>query len=484
MDTMIQYYMEETEDMLQKAEECLIRLETEYSSVDVNELFRIAHTIKGSSQMVGYEDIGNVMHKIEDMLDCAKNGSILFDQSLVSLCFKGLDIVKKMLQFKKEQGSVEMTEDLINDASRVNEMIEAFISANKKGEQKVAEEQPDMGIVSSLLNKKPIGKNKFYMSFFIEEDAPMVSPVVLMIFKCIEDIGTLVYSSVSDSYFSGCPDENEIKSFDIILCTDVEEAELYTYFDLCYVERINIVDLTRSKLEDNDYYFNNSDNAFYIAVLGVFIKLYNIFFSRSKELSPKELKMNKEEFQIIESLRCKAVNAFDRIKNKNKVSAFIKDFDELFSLVTKMYEGQSAADEELCSNIQDQLLKLIERANNYAKGKHIFRVLKLEKNDFINRLRNFTGMVNKSSTLIIFIDLSNLDILHENEMKALIEVKKQMEENDIKIGIITGGRDAIRIINIFDSIKPVEEFNLFRSELDAILGMLYSQDSFQRIIKK
>ena len=63
MDTMIESYMEETEDMLQRAEECIIRLEMEYSDLDVNELFRIAHTIKGSSYMVGYEDIGKIMHK-------------------------------------------------------------------------------------------------------------------------------------------------------------------------------------------------------------------------------------------------------------------------------------------------------------------------------------------------------------------------------------------------------------------------------------
>ncbi|HHW00993.1 MAG TPA: hypothetical protein GXX36_15775 [Clostridiaceae bacterium] len=479
MDTMVQFYMEETEDLLQKAEECLIRLETEYSSVDVNELFRIAHTIKGSSQMVGYEDIGNVMHKIEDMLDCARNGTILFDQGMVSLCFKGLDIVKKMLRYKKGQRSGEVMEDFTNDVSRINEMFEAFISANKKEEENTAAEQPAMGIVASLLNKKPESKNKYYISFFIEKDAPMVSPVFIMILKCVEDIGSLVYSSVTDSYFSESPEDNEIRTFDIILCTDVEEAELYTYFDLSYVEKINIVDLTRSKLEDNDYYFNNSDNTFYIAVLGVFIKLYNIFFSR-----PKELKVNKEELHIIESLRSKAVNAFEKINNKNKLSAFINDFNEFFSIVTKMYEGQSEAGEELCSNIRTHLLKLMERANNYAKGKHVFRVLKPEKNDFINRLKNFTGMVNNSSTLVIFIDLSNLDILHENEVKALIEVKKQMEEKNIKIGIIAGGCYSRRIINIFDSIKPVEEFNLFSSELDAILGMLYSQDSFQRIIRK
>lgn len=102
MDAMIQSYMEETEEMLQRAEECLIQLEMEYSSASVNELFRIAHTIKGSSHMVGYEDIGNLMHKIEDMLDCARNETIPFDEKIASLCFDGLDTVKKCCSLKKK----------------------------------------------------------------------------------------------------------------------------------------------------------------------------------------------------------------------------------------------------------------------------------------------------------------------------------------------------------------------------------------------
>lgn len=478
MDTMIQTYIEETEDMLQKAEECLIRLETEYSSVDVNEMFRIAHTIKGSSHMVGYEDIGNVMHKIEDMLDCARNGSIQFDQSIVSLCFKGLDIVNRMLECKKEQGPQEMAEDLINSAFTINETIEAFIRANREVEEKTAAEQPAMGMVSSLLNKKPNGKNMYYITFFIDEDAPMVSPVIMMILKSVEDIGTLVYSSVTDNYFSGSHDD-ESKVFGIILCTDIEEAELYTYFALFYVERINVVNLTRSKLEQNDYCFDNGDNTSYIIILKVFMKLYNILFCRSEGA-----KICKEELHNIESLQYEAVNAFERIKNKNTISTYIKDFNELFGLVIKMHDGQADADEELCSIIRTQMVRLFERAYNFTKGKHIFRVIKPEKNDFINRLRNFTRMVDKSSTLIILIDLSKLDILHEDEVKALIEVKKQMEDQGIEIGIIAEGTDVRRIINIFDSIKPIEDFSLFGSELDAVFGMLHSQESINRILNE
>ncbi|MBM7686250.1 Hpt domain-containing protein [Defluviitalea raffinosedens] len=484
MDTMIQLYMEDTEEILQKAEKCLIRLEMEYSTENINELFRIAHTIKGSSQMVGYEDIGNVMHKIEDMLDCVRNGSILFDQSIVSLCFKGLDIVKQMLEYKKENENNEMPKDLSDEALKINEDIAALIGFNKKQEKKVMAEQPAMGIVSSLLNKEAKGRNKYYVTFFIDEDAPMVSPVLLMILKSVEDIGTIAYSSVTDSYFSELSSENAISTFDIILCTNMEEAELYTYFDLFYVKGINIVDLTRSKLEENDYFFNDADHIFYSIVLKIFIKLYYLLFNRSKAI-----KINEEEPNIIEALYSieflynEAVNVSDKMKNKDQISSFMKDLNDFFILITKMYKRKKDTKEKLHSNIQFQMLNLAKRAYIYSKGKYLFRIFKPGKEDFVSRLSNFIEKVNKSATLAIFIDLSNLDLLCENEIKALIEFKNQLKVYEIEVGIIAEGPYARRIINIFDSIKPVEEFNLFKSEFDAVLGMLCSQNFCHSLFK-
>jgi len=288
-----------------------------------------------------------------------------------------------------------------------------------------------------------------------------------------------VYSSIGDSYFSELSRDNEIRTFDIILCTDIEEAELYTYFALSYVERINIVDLSRSKLEENDYCFSNGDDISYIIILRVFMKLYNMLFNESKELN-----ISKEELSTIESLYLEAANACGRMKDKNKISTFIRDFNELFLHILKMCDDQWNAEEDFCSNIRTQMVELTERAYNYTKGKHLFRVFKAKKTDFVNRLRNFMDMVDKASTLIILIDLSSLDILGETEVKALIEMKRQMEFHGIETGVIVDGYDARKIINIFDSIKPLEEFHLFKTELDAILGVLYSQDSFHRIMNK
>ena len=479
MDPMIQSYMEETEDMLQRAEECIIRLEMEYSDIDVNELFRIAHTIKGSSHMVGYGDIGNLMHKIEDMLDCARNGSILFDQSIVSLCFKGLDTVKKMLQYKNEQGSQEIMESLVSAASRINEMIEVFISVNKKEEEKAVTVETEIGIVSSYLNKKPKGKNKYYITFFMEEDVPMVSPVLMMILNTVNDVGSLLYSSVGDSYFSGSCGDEEIKTFDIILSTDIDEAEMYTYFSLFYIEKINIVNLSRSTVEENDYSFIENDDTLYVIILKTLMKLYKIVFVISKEF-----KINKEDIYIMQSLHSASVKAFNKIKNTNAIHNFIIDFNGLHNNIIEICDGQLEADEEFCKHIREKLIDLIERFYQYSKGKYIFSVFKSEEDGFISKLKKFIEMLNKTSTIILLINLGELTVMDENQVKDLIEIKRQLESKDIEIGIILGGLNDRKIVNIFDSIKQVEEFHVYRSELHAILGIFNSDESIDRINRK
>lgn len=478
MDSMIQSYMDETEEMLQRAEECVIRLESEYSAVDVNELFRIAHTIKGSSQMVGYEDIGNLMHKIEDMLDYARNDSIIFDQSIVSLCFEGLDAVKKMLQYKKEPGPEELIVSMADSVSRISEMVEVFVRLNKKEEQKAIEEQPGTGIISSLLSKKPKGKNKFHISIFIEEDAPMVSPVLIMVLKSIEEIGTLMYSSVSDYYFSGKLANDELKTFDFIINTDIDEVELYTYFALFYVERINIVNLTRSKLQQNDFCFNNTDNSSYGILFKALLKLFNQFFRHSEHF-----KITSEELNILKDLHSRVNMVFDSMKTDMRISGFIQDFNNLYTSIIRIHEDNTEMNQELCTTIQTQIVNLLEKAYAHIRGRYLFKIFKSEKDDFIKRLKAFIELVNKSSTLVIFIDISELSILQENEIKDLIEIKRKLEYEDIEVIIIVNGSNARKNINIFDSIKPIEEFKVYGTEIDAILGRFHMEDWLLRLSK-
>ncbi|WP_278277893.1 Hpt domain-containing protein [Acetobacterium bakii] len=473
---MIQLYLEETEDMLQKAEECMIRLEVEYSGADINELFRIAHTIKGSSHMVGYVDVGNLMHKIEDMLDCARNGSILFEQSIVSLCFEGLDITKKMLLCKKRQGSDEIMESITNDAQRISETIEIFIRVNKQEEVVAVIRQPEPGIISSYLGKPSDGKNTYFITFFFEEEVPMISPVVVMILNSVEEMGTLIFSSVDDNYFSGNSSKQELKTYEIIISTATDEAELYAYFALNYVEKINIVDLSRSKLAQNDHSFLHSNDTLYVVILKALMELHRIDLSQ-------EVITSREELDAMKFLS-EAVKALSSQKKNPMVDNFLDDFKKINDQIIKFFEGPADIDNNISSNYQKQVVRLIEKSFHYTKGKQVVSFFKADKDSFISRLRNFVGKMNKTSTFILLIDVSQLTVLHEDEVRALIEIRNQIEAKGIVIGIIAEGYQVRSIINIFDSIRNVENFHVSKSGLEAILRSFNSEDSYQIISKK
>ena len=480
MDNLIQTYMEETEEMLQRAEECVIRLEMDYSSADVNELFRIAHTIKGSSHMVGYEDIGNLMHRVEDMLDCARNGSISFVQSMVSLCFEGLDTVKKMLQYKKNPGPKEITDNLLNASFGISKSVEDYIRANKMEEEKHTAIQTELGYVSSLINEKSKGENKYFITFHIDEDAPMISPVFIIILNQVAEMGTLSYASVSDNYFSGHPNVNENKrTLDIIMCTDFDENELYTYFSLCYVEKISITDLAKNVLDESQFSYNDTDEIAYVVIIRAFFKLYNVFSCNPTEFVPKS-----DELRAIETYCKEAENAFGKVNNKNKIVSYYEDFNRLYNLIIKLYNGQIDAEQELWERCKTQMVELIERTYNKSKGKYVFSAFRAKEGTFIDSLRKFIEMINTASTIMLIIDISDLNILHCDEVKKLMEMKKQLEDQNVAISIIAQGTGARRVTNIFDSIKSVDNFMVFASQLDAVLYMFQSEDSFRKISSK
>lgn len=69
MDSILDTYLFETNSLLDQLEEMLVRDEKigEFSSDDVNEIFRIMHTIKGSSAMMEFGSLASVAHHIEDL---------------------------------------------------------------------------------------------------------------------------------------------------------------------------------------------------------------------------------------------------------------------------------------------------------------------------------------------------------------------------------------------------------------------------------
>ena len=91
-------FLEESLDNLQTLNESLLDLEQNPEDNDkVNEIFRVAHTIKGMAATMGFNDVAELTHKMEDVLAKFRDGELKVTQEVVTVLFDCLDTLERMI---------------------------------------------------------------------------------------------------------------------------------------------------------------------------------------------------------------------------------------------------------------------------------------------------------------------------------------------------------------------------------------------------
>jgi len=91
-------FRQEADELLQTLSDGLLRLEDEGGDpAVVQDLFRAAHTLKGSAAMMELTAISQVGHRMEDLLGEVQTGAVAVTGSLVSLLLEGVDCIQEAL---------------------------------------------------------------------------------------------------------------------------------------------------------------------------------------------------------------------------------------------------------------------------------------------------------------------------------------------------------------------------------------------------
>lgn len=96
----IKVFLDEAEEMLQAMEGGIVRLEKESSDPEIlAEIFRAAHTLKGSSATLGHQRMAELTHSMENVLDKLRKGKLAISTEVIDTLFACLDVLKA---FKEE----------------------------------------------------------------------------------------------------------------------------------------------------------------------------------------------------------------------------------------------------------------------------------------------------------------------------------------------------------------------------------------------
>lgn len=111
LDSVLDMYLFEANSLLEQLDDILLRAESEqaFDKECIDEIFRIMHTIKGSSAMMQFNSIMTIAHKVEDLFFYIRENGIehQYNEPLVNLVFKFTDFIKGEISKIEEDQELE-----------------------------------------------------------------------------------------------------------------------------------------------------------------------------------------------------------------------------------------------------------------------------------------------------------------------------------------------------------------------------------------
>jgi two-component system chemotaxis sensor kinase CheA len=235
MEPMLEMYLFETTQSIQQLE--MLILETEryksYSERAVNEIFRIMHTIKGSSSMMLYQNICDLAHSMEDLFFFLREQKPeRMDASALSdLLLEGVDIIRVELQKIKDGFNPD------GNTTFVIEAIHAYLAILKEEndiellpQTPESQEKPQFYIASDPLVKRH-KLNNYQATLFLEEDCGMEHIRAYTIVHNLKDRGRTVQYTPEDILENeDCVYQIREEGFRIWIQTDQTYEELLAFF--------------------------------------------------------------------------------------------------------------------------------------------------------------------------------------------------------------------------------------------------------------
>ncbi len=171
-DSILDMYLYETNTLLEQLDGILLASEQAdtFSQDSVNEIFRIMHTIKGSSAMMEFSSMMTVAHRVEDLFFIIREKTIevvpeSLRPELFDMVFQAVDFFRAEIE-KVENGEA-LTDSIDTIVDKINSLIDKIQNGGDQEEAPAAAEAPASapaagGEVAAVDQDYPFGIHVFF----------------------------------------------------------------------------------------------------------------------------------------------------------------------------------------------------------------------------------------------------------------------------------------------------------------------------------
>ncbi|QQW92469.1 hybrid sensor histidine kinase/response regulator [Helicobacter pylori] len=126
-------FLIEAFEMNEQLDQDLVELEHNPEDLDLlNRIFRVAHTIKGSSSFLNLNILTRLTHNMEDVLNRARKGEIKITPDIMDVVLRSIDLMKTLLVTIRDTGS-DTNNGKENEIEEAVKQLQAITSQNLEG---------------------------------------------------------------------------------------------------------------------------------------------------------------------------------------------------------------------------------------------------------------------------------------------------------------------------------------------------------------
>jgi two-component system, chemotaxis family, sensor kinase CheA len=216
-------FLEETDEELKLLDEDLILLEKNGVKPEiVQEIFRAAHTLKGSSGMLGNEKMSKMAHAMEAVLDKLRSGSLEISTAMINALLGGLDVLK-LLREKLVSDEDNEDVDIIPATLALDKIVNKDAPGGTTQANAGSGQSLSVELSSKIQKAREKGSNSYSVKIAIDQNS---SWIAVRQFQLISELGQL------GEILSSKPSREEIESgkvgpaMDLILTCSADPAVL------------------------------------------------------------------------------------------------------------------------------------------------------------------------------------------------------------------------------------------------------------------
>ncbi len=194
LDSVLDMYLFEANSLLEQLDDILLKAESEqaFDKDCIDEIFRIMHTIKGSSAMMQFNSIMTISHKVEDLFYYIRENGInrSYNEQLVNLVFKFTDFIKA------EITKIEEGQDLEENLEPFEKEILDFLNEISGKKQEGAYEEAALTQAAAVLESCAEAeediqefKNKYAIKIIFDDNIGMENLRAYMLVNQLNETG-------------------------------------------------------------------------------------------------------------------------------------------------------------------------------------------------------------------------------------------------------------------------------------------------------